>query len=294
VDRLSTGSKWLTKMVGADSPRVFLPVALVFTVVCVGGYLAVAIQGAEWWDLIAGGLADHRWSAVRMLTALLIALAGLATIITRRWTTQIIALAVCGFLICFYFVLYRAPDLALTQILIETVTLVLLLYLLGRFPKSAQLGEVEDQRSIGRNLVAAGVAIGVGAMVTGLGLLVTANPNPEPMGGFFLAQTAPLAGGTNAVNTILVDFRGFDTLCEITVLGIAMVGALGLMMRKRRSREEFRQGPLGPPGIGIHFPWPEVKLSESRGGAEESEVWAGPEPRRSPILASVARGAFFC
>jgi multicomponent Na+:H+ antiporter subunit A len=53
------------------------------------------------------------------------------------------------------------------------------------------------------------------------------------------------------VNTILVDFRGFDTFGEITVLVVAMLGCLGLLMRYRRSRTEYEAGPMGPPGYGI-------------------------------------------
>jgi multicomponent Na+:H+ antiporter subunit A len=54
------------------------------------------------------------------------------------------------------------------------------------------------------------------------------------------------------VNTILVDFRGFDTLGEITVLVIAMLGGLGLLMRHKRSAVEYRKGPHGEPGFGMH------------------------------------------
>ena len=70
------------------------------------------------------------------------------------------------------------------------------------------------------------------------------------LGDSLLAQTVPLAEGTNAVNTILVDFRGFDTMGEIAVLVIAMLGALGLLMRYKRSPQEYRAGPMGPPGFG--------------------------------------------
>jgi NADH:ubiquinone oxidoreductase subunit 5 (subunit L)/multisubunit Na+/H+ antiporter MnhA subunit/multisubunit Na+/H+ antiporter MnhB subunit len=291
VDGLGRWSKVITKAVGSDNPGVFLRVALAFSAFWVGGFLVLSGELTDIWALVAAGLTDHRWSGLRVLTALLIAVAALGTAFARRWTTQLITLAVCGFLICFYFVLYRAPDLALTQILIETVTLILLLYLLGRFPRKAQLGEFEDQRSIRRNLVPGLVAVGVGVLVTGLGLLVTAQPHPEPMGCYFLAQTAELAEGTNAVNTILVDFRGFDTLGEITVLVIAMTGVLGLVMRKRRTAEEFRQGPLGPPGLGIGLD----------GAARGVRGDAGPRGRdlrspraapRSVIFVAVGKGAF--
>jgi hypothetical protein len=64
--------------------------------------------------------------------------------------------------------------------------------------------------------------------------------------------TVPLAAGTNAVNTVLVDFRGFDTLMEVTVLVVATIGAMGLFMRYRRTAEERRAGAMGPPGLGLH------------------------------------------
>jgi len=87
--------------------------------------------------------------------------------------------------------------------------------------------------------------------MTALVLMVTADSHPEPIGRGLLEQTIPLAKGSNAVNTILVDFRGFDTLGEISVLVIASLGCLGLLMRHKRTPEEYRQGPLGPPGAGF-------------------------------------------
>ena len=90
--------------------------------------------------------------------------------------------------------------------------------------------------------------------MTVLVLLVAQSPHPDRLGQFFLDQTVPLAAGSNAVNTILVDFRGFDTLGEITVLVVATLGCLGLLMRYRRSRAEYAAGPMGPPGYGIGDP----------------------------------------
>jgi multisubunit Na+/H+ antiporter MnhB subunit len=72
-----------------------------------------------------------------------------------------------------------------------------------------------------------------------------------PAGTYYLENTVPLAYGTNTVNTILVDFRGFDTLLEAAVLVIACLGAIGLVMRYRRSAEEYASGPMGPAGYGL-------------------------------------------
>jgi multisubunit Na+/H+ antiporter MnhB subunit len=73
--------------------------------------------------------------------------------------------------------------------------------------------------------------VGVGLIMFTLVATISHRPQPEMMGPYFLQTTVQLAGGANAVNTILVDYRGFDTMGEITVLVISLLGALGLFMR---------------------------------------------------------------
>ncbi len=237
----------VTRVLRSDRPVDYLPILITFAVGLVGGALL--------WNLPRlSGLLMPDWTAVhplRTMVAALIALTLFGVLLLRRWTAQLLSLGVAGFLTCFYFVLYRAPDLALTQILVETVTLLLVLLLLARFPRSAQAGEEARRPAPPRRLFHALLALGVGGTVTALVLMVTADPHPEPIGRGLLEQTIPLAKGSNAVNTILVDFRGFDTLGEITVLVIASLGCLGLLMRYKRTPEEYRQGPLGPPGAGF-------------------------------------------
>lgn len=250
LDRFGRFTKGVTRVLRSDQPLAYLPIIIGFTVAVVGGYFA--------WEFATGerlrallGTAD--WAAPDVLRSFvggLIALAVISVVILKRWTTQLIALSVAGFLICFYFVLYRAPDLALTQILVEVVTLFLILILLGRFPRSAEEGETTHRAPPLRKALNAGLALAVGCLMTTFVLLITADPATNRLGDFFLAQTVPLAEGSNAVNTVLVDFRGFDTLGEITVLVIAMLGGLGLLMRYKRSAAEYRAGPLGPPGFG--------------------------------------------
>jgi NADH:ubiquinone oxidoreductase subunit 5 (subunit L)/multisubunit Na+/H+ antiporter MnhA subunit/multisubunit Na+/H+ antiporter MnhB subunit len=253
LDGLSTFAKRLTRGLRSDEPLDYLPIILGFSVCLVGGSLlglfgTSAVEGLRWW----GG-----WSEVnplRVLVALLIALSVMGVLVLRGWATQLIALSVSGFLICFYFVLYRAPDLALTQILIEVVTLFMILILLGRFPRSAERGEIMQRPPGRRSALNACLALGLGGTVTLFIIVVSAAPGGDRLGTFFLENTVPLAEGSNAVNTILVDFRGFDTLGEITVLVVAMLGCLGLLMRYRRSKAEYRAGPMGPPGYGIDDP----------------------------------------
>jgi NADH:ubiquinone oxidoreductase subunit 5 (subunit L)/multisubunit Na+/H+ antiporter MnhA subunit len=165
------------------------------------------------------------------LVLALMAGSGLGVVFLEQWATRLLSLGIVGFLVCFYFMLNKAPDLALTQMLIESATLVLLLLLLGRFPQGAQADEAKDRGRSLRKIVAAVISVAVGLIVFLYMLHITALPHPRPMGKDFLVQTLPLAYGSNAVNTVLVDFRGFDTMFEITVLCIAALGCLGLLMR---------------------------------------------------------------
>jgi NADH:ubiquinone oxidoreductase subunit 5 (subunit L)/multisubunit Na+/H+ antiporter MnhA subunit/multisubunit Na+/H+ antiporter MnhB subunit len=247
LEGFSKFTKTVTRFLRSDEPVDYLPIIVTFFVCLVGGGFV--------WNLspLAAAIVPD-WNTVhplRALTAALIALAVIGVLILRLWTAQLISLSVAGFLTCFYFVLYRAPDLALTQILVETVTIILVLLLLARFPRSAQVGEETRQPIRIRRSFHMLLALSVGLMATLLVLAVTADPHPAPIGTGFLEHTVDLAKGSNAVNTILVDFRGLDTLGEITVLVITTLGSLGLLMRYKRTPEEYKQGPLGPPGFGV-------------------------------------------
>ncbi len=247
VEAFSKSTKTVTRFLRSDQPMDYLPIIITFFVVLVGGGFVANVTDLR-------RLLAPDWSALhplRGLTASLIALATLGVLLLRRWTAQLISLSVAGFLTCFYFVLYRAPDLALTQILVETVTLILVLLLLARFPRSAQEGEERRKAVKLRRVFHMLLALSVGGLTTALVLLVTANPHRNPIGRGLLENSVELAKGSNAVNTILVDFRGFDTLGEITALVIATLGCLGLLMRYKRTPEEYQQGPLGPPGFGL-------------------------------------------
>lgn len=247
-------TKALTSFLQADRPVVYLPILLAFTLAVVGGWTGWALKEQGLAALQGAGDAGWTMDGLRGFTAGLIALAVLGVVGVRRWTTQLISLSVAGFLITFYFVLYRAPDLALTQILIEVVTLVLVLLLLGRFPRSAEKGEWTWRPHLARRWLNGVLAVGVGVLMTVLVLWVNARPAAERVGERLAARTKDLAEGTNAVNTTLIDFRGFDTLGEITVLLIATLGALGLLLRYKRIPEEYRQGPRSAPGMDLHPP----------------------------------------
>ena len=128
-----------------------------------------------------------------------------------------------GLVVTMAFVCFSAPDLALTQITVDVVTTVLLLMSLSLLP---QLTPYES--SVSRRWRDALIAIGGGLGIAWITWLILTRDH-NSISWFFMQQSIPLGGGTNVVNVILVDFRGFDTFGEITVLGIAGIGALCLM-----------------------------------------------------------------
>ncbi|WP_238652060.1 Na+/H+ antiporter subunit A [Paenibacillus piscarius] len=129
-----------------------------------------------------------------------------------------------GYMVTLLFVLFRAPDLALTQMIIETVSVILFLLCFRYLPKLKQQKEKLPFKL--PNLI---IAVGVGVTVTLVALAAMGSSPFKPISEFFLKESYNLAGGKNVVNVILVDFRGFDTLFEIMVLGIASLAIYGLI-----------------------------------------------------------------
>jgi multicomponent K+:H+ antiporter subunit A len=129
----------------------------------------------------------------------------------------LLMVGVVGLIVSAGFAYLSAPDLALTQISVEVVTVILMLLALNFLPKETPFERGFLQRW-GAGLIAGAAGVGAGALAYALMLRDASFP---AISAFHLAQSKPGAGGTNAVNTIIVDFRGFDTYGEIIVLGIA-------------------------------------------------------------------------
>ncbi len=240
------GAKKLTAALGSDRPMDYLPIILGFFILIVGWFLQPLAAG-----VLEKASRNPEIDILRALTAVLIAVFACGPLYLKRWTHQLLSLSAAGFLITFYFLLYRAPDLAMTQILVESAMLIMILLLLSRFPKSAQSGERDDHLRGPRKLICAAIACASGFGIT-LFILASQNfKNKTNIGNAFLEQTLPLAKGTNAVNTILVDFRGFDTLGEIAVLLIAVLGAIGLVMRYKRNGGQTSESSLRPSSVGL-------------------------------------------
>ncbi|MCU4578558.1 monovalent cation/H+ antiporter subunit A [Acinetobacter courvalinii] len=141
-----------------------------------------------------------------------------------------------GLVVTMVFVTLSAPDLALTQITVDVVTTVLLLMSLSLLPQLTPYESSRSRRWRDATLAIVG-GLGIGWITW---LLLTRDHNS--ISWFFMQQAIPLGGGSNVVNVILVDFRGFDTFGEITVLGIAAIGALCLMDGMRAHGTTMTQG----------------------------------------------------
>ncbi len=151
-------------------------------------------------------------------------------------------LGVVGLVICLTFAWFSAPDLALTQLSVEVVTIVLFLLGLRWLPQRVlqddplTLGRVRWRRR--RDFI---LALLIGAGLAALSYAMLTRQAPQSISPFFIEHALPDGGGTNVVNVMLVDFRGFDTLGEITVLGIVGLTVYALLRRFRPPREAIER-----------------------------------------------------
>ncbi|MEC8918134.1 MAG: monovalent cation/H+ antiporter subunit A, partial [Pseudomonadota bacterium] len=160
--------------------------------------------------------------------AVITILAGLGTaVLHRRRLVSLMMLSVVGLMVSLAFARFSAPDLALTQLAVEVVTFILLMLALFFLPQRTPK-ESSGARVVRDVLLAAGF----GGIVASLNYAMLTRPL-DTISGFFLENSVSGGGGHNVVNVILVDFRGFDTLGEITVLCIAAIGIYKLLNRLR-------------------------------------------------------------
>jgi multicomponent Na+:H+ antiporter subunit A len=168
-----------------------------------------------------------------VIIALIMVVSSVTILFAKSRLTSIIALGAVGYSVSLFFVLFRAPDLALTQLVIETVSVALFLLCFYHLPP---LSRHEERMSF--KLGNALIAVGVGATVT---LIAIASYSTKLFGSiseFYIENVYEEAGGKNMVNVILVDFRGFDTLFEICVLGIAALGIFSMIKLRMTRRKE--------------------------------------------------------
>jgi multicomponent Na+:H+ antiporter subunit A len=188
---------------------------------------AALVTADAWPGWPAFGTASEAPIAIAVVTA-----AFGAAIVRERFTAAIF-LGVCGYAMAGLFVLSGAPDLALTQAAVETLSTVVFVLVLRRLP-----GRFERQSSPLRRIVRLAIAAVVGMTVFLFALVAAGYRLTPPISNELVQRSVPDGHGRNVVNVILVDFRGFDTLGEIMVLAVASIGAVALARVGRRVAEE--------------------------------------------------------
>lgn len=209
------------------SLRWYLSATLTFTV----GLLLFGLSEAG--VAVAGVpiiLGDAPWFGVAI--AALTVVAGIAVARAETRLAAALALTAVGFLVSLLFVVYRSPDILLTQILIETVSTIFILLVLFFMPPFRR-----DGLSPGQTAWNLALSSAVGVVMFGLVVLCTAPGLRETrnLAGDYLARSLTEAGGANAVNVIIVDFRAMDTIGEITVLVVVGLCVFGLLRARRAS-----------------------------------------------------------
>lgn len=201
----------------------------------------VVIGTWAWWSTasgtLAGPLATTPPDVASVAAAAALAFGAFGTVAYRRQRMiAVIFMSVAGLVVALAFVRFKAPDLALTQLTVEVVTIVLLLLCLRYLPADAV-----PRSSDGRKRRDAVLATLAGAGVAALTYAMLTRPF-DTISAYHLANSKPGGGGTNVVNVILVDFRGFDTLGEITVLAMAALGLHALLAGLRLVPHAGRAG----------------------------------------------------
>ncbi|MGM0913167.1 MAG: putative monovalent cation/H+ antiporter subunit A [Pseudomonadota bacterium] len=157
-----------------------------------------------------------------MVAGLMVA-GAVAACVMRSRLAAVAAVGVMGYSIALTFVLFSAPDLAITQLLVETLTVILLVLVLFRLPRFATLSTPVERL---RDLVVAGLS---GGLITLLMLAVLSGERLPRISDYMVENSQPLGHGHNIVNVILVDFRALDTLGEMFVLALAAIGVYAML-----------------------------------------------------------------
>lgn len=174
-------------------------------------------------------------SPVQAVLAVACGALGVGVLTARRRFTGALLLGGSGYALALVFLTHGAPDLAVTQFLVETLVIVMFLLVLQHLPDGFRPPPSWAPRALRFGLAAV-----VGVSVTVFALAVSSSRTEPSVGRDYIARSVDEGGGRNVVNVTLVDFRGFDTLGEITVLAVAAIGVVNLVGHARREQRRKR------------------------------------------------------
>ena len=223
-DGLLEGARRITAATQSGSLPLYL--AIVLSTVATALFVALAAGATE-------SISSPRFSnsPIEFVAVVVTGLLAISILFVRNRFGAAVLLGGSGYALAIVYLIQGAPDLAVTQFLVETLTIVVFLLVLARLPSDFAPGPAWAPR-----IVRIGIATAVGVTVAVFALSATGSRTEPSVGEDFVALSEPEAGGRNVVNVILVDFRGFDTLGEITVLAIAGAGVVNLVRAARRQQ----------------------------------------------------------
>ena len=193
----------------------------------------VALVGLTLITRYEGGLAtaiDVRF--YELVIAVLLVVATVFACRTQSRLGAVVSVGVVGYAVALFYLLFSAPDLSITQILVETLTVILLVLVLFKLPGFVSFS---SPRQRAWDALVAGL---LGTLVTLLLLVAVDHQFAAPISEYHLAESVPLGHGRNVVNVIIVDYRALDTLGEIFVVALAAIGVYSMIQYTRPAREE--------------------------------------------------------
>ena len=219
-------SHWQTDVLQNGSMSRYL--ATIFATIALSVGYTLLYKGGVVGSIAWPQLYFYEWAIVGLI------LGGCAvTLRTQSRLMAICAMGVIGSCVGLIYLLYGAPDVALTQLTVEILVVVLITVVLLKLPKHATVVECGGMEKMTRGVI----AVSVGCLVTILLLGVNSSPLDKRITDYYAAYSYSLAHGRNIVNVVLVDFRGFDTMGEITVLSVAGLTAYQ-MIKLRMGRDK--------------------------------------------------------
>ncbi|WP_158043856.1 putative monovalent cation/H+ antiporter subunit A [Skermanella pratensis] len=223
---------WQTRVIQSGYLRHYVMFTIVFTTVAIGA--TMVIHRAFTMPYVS--VLEAPYTA--WVLALTVIAATSAAVVAKSRLVAILSLGVVGVVIALIFLLYGAPDVAITQFMVETLVVIIVALVLARLPRLTAFHR-PNRRSAVRDAV---ISIAFGAVVTAVMLSVIDLPIPLDLSEYFATRSYTEGFGRNVVNVILVDFRAVDTLGEILVVAAAGLGAFALL--KARPRRGPPETPL--------------------------------------------------
>ncbi len=194
------------------------------------GLTGYALYNTANFALDLSTLSEITWYEMAVVAMMFSAV--LFTVFTRSRLAAVASMGVVGLAICLLFVFYSAPDLAMTQFSIDTLTVILFVLVLYRLPRYLKLSDYRTRIKDGI------LSLAFGSIITVLILEVLATPVDKTISEYYAENAYVLAHGKNVVNVILVDFRGSDTFMEISVLAIAAIGVFALLKLRLKETDQ--------------------------------------------------------